>query len=100
MTLEENIQQLRDSMTVTSAQNLRREARLKDHRQWLEDMELAFARMAARDEIHSARMEEFDEKMTQVAAAQLANEEGLRELEATVKSFIEGLHQRGGNGHN
>jgi hypothetical protein len=60
----------------------------------------ATSRMAARDEIHSARMEEFDEKMTQVAAAQLANKEGLRELKATVKSFIEGLHQRGGNGHN
>lgn len=99
MTLEENIQQLRDSLTVTSAQALRHETRIKEHQQWLEDMERAFARMAARDEIHSARMEELDEKITQIAAAQLANEEGSRDLKATVKSFIEGL-QRGGNGHN
>ena len=98
MTLEETIQQLRDSLTVTAAQTLRHETRLKEHQQWAEEMELAFARMAARDEIHSAMMAELDEKMTQVAAAQLLNEEGLADLKNTVKSFIEGL-RRGGNGH-
>ena len=40
MTLEENIQQLRESLTVTSAQTLRHETRLKEHRQWLEDCEM------------------------------------------------------------
>ena len=99
MTLEENIQQMRDSLAVNSAQTLRHEARVKEHQQWLEQMELAFARMAKQNEIHAEKMIEFDEKMTQVAAAQLLNEEGLRDLKATVKSFLEGL-QRGGNGHN
>jgi hypothetical protein len=98
MTLEENIQQLRDSLTVTSAQALRHETRLKEHQQWLEQMELSFARMAKLNEMHAEKMIEFDEKMTQVAAAQLLNEEGLADLKNTVKSFIEGL-RRGGNGH-
>jgi hypothetical protein len=91
MTLEENIQQLRDSLTVTSAQTLRHETRIKEHQQWQEQMERAFARMAAQHEIHSAKMLEFDEKMTQVAAAQLITEERL-------KGLIDAL-RRGGNGH-
>jgi hypothetical protein len=98
MTLEENIQQLRDSLTVTSAQTLRHETRLKEHQKWQEDMELAFARMAAQDEIHSAKMIEFDEKMTQVAAAQLLTEERLATLWIKLDSFIDAL-RRGGNGH-
>ena len=103
MTLEENIQQLRDGLTVTSAQTLLHERRLKEHQQWMEDMERAFAKMAALDEIHSENMAEFDEKMTQLAAAQLLTEEGLGELKEgltelknMVKSFLEGLG-RGGN---
>jgi hypothetical protein len=98
MTLEENIEILRDSLTVTAAQTLRHETRLKEHQQWLEQMELSFARMAKLNEMHAEKMIEFDEKMTQVAAAQLLNEEGLADLKNTVKSFIEGL-RRGGNGH-
>jgi hypothetical protein len=73
MTLEENIQQLRDSLTVTSAQVLRHETRLKEHQQWLEQMELSFAWMAKLNEMHAEKMIESDEKMTQVAAAQLLN---------------------------
>src|SRR5580693_7996927 len=87
MSLEENIQQLRDSLAVTSAMTLRHETRVKEHQQWQEQMELAFARMAARDEIHSARMEELDEKMTQLAAAQLLNEEGLAALWNKLDGF-------------
>ena len=98
MTLEETIQQLRDSLTVSAAQTLRHETRLKEHQQWLEQMELSFARTARLNEMHAEKMLEFDEKMTQVAAAQLVNEEGLADLKNTVKSFIEGL-RRGGNGH-
>src|SRR5580698_10487398 len=98
MTLEENIEILRDSLTVTAAQTLRHETRLKEHQQWLEQMELSFARMAKLNEMHAEKMIEFDEKMTQVAAAPLLNEEGLADLKNTVKSFIEGL-RRGGNGH-
>ena len=93
----------RDGLTVTSAQTLLHERRLKEHQQWMEDMERAFAKMAALDEIHSENMAEFDEKMTQLAAAQLLTEEGLGELKEgltelknMVKSFLEGLG-RGGN---
>lgn len=85
MSLEENIQQLRDSLTVTSAQTLRHETRIKEHQQWQEDMELAFARMA---KAHA----EFDENMTRIAAAQLVTEEKLHGL-------IDAL-RRGTNGHN
>jgi hypothetical protein len=98
MTLEETIQQLRDSLTVNAAQTLRHETRLKEHQQWLEEMELAFARMAARDEIHSAKMAEFDDKMTQVAAAQLLTEERLAVLWNKLDGLIDVL-RRGGNGH-
>jgi hypothetical protein len=51
MTLEENIQQLRDSLTIKSAQTLRHETRIKGHQKWQEQMEPAFAGMAARDAI-------------------------------------------------
>jgi hypothetical protein len=98
MTLEENVQQLRDPLTVTSAITLRHETRLKEHQTWQEDMEVAFARMAARDEIHSAKMIEFDEKMTQIAAAQLLTEERLAALWNKLDGFIDAL-RRGGNGH-
>jgi hypothetical protein len=60
MTLEENIRELRDGLTVTSAQTLLHERRLKDHQQWMEDMDRAFARMAALYRIHSEKMVEFD----------------------------------------
>lgn len=98
MTLEENIRELRDGLTVTSAQNLLHERRLKDHQQWMEDMERAFARMAALDRIHSEKMVEFDEKMTQVAAAHLLNEEILSNLSKKMDAFIDSL-RKGGNGH-
>jgi hypothetical protein len=91
MSLEENIQQLRDALAVASAMTLRHETRVKEHQQWLEEMELAFARMAKQDEIHAERMSEFDHKMTQVAAAQLLTEEKLQGL-------IDAL-RRGSNRH-
>jgi hypothetical protein len=52
MTLEGDIRELRDGLTVTSAQSLLHERRLKDHRQWMEGMERAFARMAALNQIN------------------------------------------------
>jgi hypothetical protein len=98
MTLEENIRELRDGLTVTSAQSLLHERRLKDHQQWMEDMERAFARMAALDRIHSEKMVEFDEKMTQVAAAQVLTEEILSNLGKKMDAFIDSL-RKGSNGH-
>jgi hypothetical protein len=98
MTLEENIQQMRDSLAVNSAMTLRHETRLKEHQQWLEQMELSFARMARLNEMHAEKMLEFDEKMTQVAAAQLLNDERLAALWSKLDGFIDAL-RRGGNGH-
>lgn len=91
MTLEENIQQLRDSLTVTSAQTLRHETRLKEHQQWLEDCEMVLGKIlvAQRDA---------DENITRLAAAQLVTEEGLADLKRAMSSFLDGL-RRGGNGH-
>ena len=98
MTLEENIQQLRDGLIVTSAQTLRHETRVKEHQEWLEQMELSFARMAKMHEEHAKNMLEFDEKMTQVAAAQLLSEEKLARLSEKVDAFLDGL-RKGTNGH-
>jgi uncharacterized protein YhaN len=112
MTLEENIQQLRDSLTVTSAMALRHETRIKDHQQWLEDNELAYAkhriamaeinakldRTAALQSESAELLVEIDGKLTQLASAQLMNEESWRKLEAKVDAFIDSL-RKGGNGH-
>ena len=98
MTLEENIRELRDGLTVTSAQTLLHERRIKDHQQWMEDMERTFARIAALHQIHSEKMVEFDEKMTQVTAAQLLTEEKLQILSNKMDAFIDSM-RKGGNGH-
>jgi len=99
MTLEEIVQQLKDAQTVTGAQTLHHEARLKEHHQWLEDNELAYAK-------HREMMADLDIKITQIAAAQLLSEEATRELkaaqtatEAALKAFIDSL-RKAGNGHN
>lgn len=92
MTLEENIQQLRDSLTVTSAMALRQETRIKEHQQWLEDNELAYAK-------HRIAMAEINAKLDRAATLQAANEEGLKELRETLRAFIDSM-RKGGNGHN
>jgi len=81
--LEENVRQLRESLTVTSALSLRHEERLKEHQQWLEDNELAYAR-------HRVMMTELDEKMTQLASAQLVTEERLKGLIETIERSTNG----------
>jgi chromosome segregation ATPase len=88
----EGIARLNDTQTVTAAQTSRHEDRVKEHQQWLEDNKLAYTR-------HREAMAEFDQKMTQLSAAQLLNEEKWRELQAKLDGFIDGL-RRGGNGHN
>jgi hypothetical protein len=88
MTLEENIKQLRESLTVTSAMTLRHETRIKEHQQWLEDNELA-------NERHRIKMAELDDYITKIAAAQLVNEELTKQNAELLKAFL----QRGGNGH-
>ena len=95
MTLEENIQQLRDSLAVTSAQTLRHETRIKEHQQWLEQMELAFARMAVSHEIHEREMAEMrengrklDERISQIAKA---DAERGRALDARIDNLVSAI---------
>ena len=45
-----------------------------------------------------AKRRELDEKITQLAAAQLVTEEKMQTLQASVQAFIDSL-RRGGNGH-
>ncbi len=94
LTLEENIQQLRDSLTVTSAQVLRHETRIKEHQKWLEDNELAYQRHRIMMAEHDARMVELDDKIDKIAAAQLLNEE----LSKSNAKLLEAFLLRGGNG--
>ena len=76
-----------------------------DHQQWLEQHDRMISdmnntlRRAIRMGVQDARRQrkrnaEFDEKMTQIAAAQLVNEELLKQNEGLLKRFLE----RGGNG--
>jgi len=67
----------------------------------------AYLRHAVRLAIQEARNErskrremdaKWDEKITQLAAAQLVTEEKLQGLSLTVDAFIKSMH-RGGNGH-
>ncbi len=91
MTLEEIVAQLKDAQTVTGAQTLRHEARLKEHQQWLEDNELAYSR-------HREMMADIDLKITQIAAAHVLTEEAQKATEASLQAFINSL-RKGGNGH-
>ena len=61
MSLEENIRQLRDSLTVTSAQTLRHETLLKDHAEWLRTLAEATARHVRAIEAHDREMAELRE---------------------------------------
>lgn len=76
-----------------------------DHQQWLEQHDRMISdmnntlRRAIRMGVKDARRQrtrnaEFDQKMTQIAAAQLVNEELLKQNEGLLKRFLE----RGGNG--
>ena len=94
VSLEENIQKLRDSLDVTSAQVLRHETRIKEHQKWLEDNELAYQKHRIMMAEHDAKMIELDDKITKIAAAQLVNEELSKNNAELLKQFL----QRGGNG--
>jgi hypothetical protein len=60
-------------------------------------------RQAVRLSVREARNErakrrELDEKITQIAAAQLINEEGLKDLKASMQAFLDWM-RGGSNGH-
>jgi hypothetical protein len=87
-TLEEIVQQLKelkDAQTVTGAQTLRHEERLKEHEQWLRDNELAYAR-------HREIVEQHDRMMADFAL-------GMQDLKASIQALTDSL-RKGGNGHN
>jgi hypothetical protein len=67
MSLEENIQKLRDSLTVTSAQALRHETLLKDHAEWLQAHDQIMITHAAAVALHDREMAEMRERIDQIA---------------------------------
>jgi hypothetical protein len=80
------------------------------HDRWLAQHERVMARIDARLN-HAIRLsvqdaraqrkrnQEFDEKMTQLSAAQLVTEEKMQVTEEKLQRFIDSM-QRGTNGHN
>jgi hypothetical protein len=94
-TLEEIVQQLKelkDAQTVTGAQTLRHEERLKEHEQWLRDNELAYAK-------HREMVEQHDRMMADFGVGMQDLKDSLRQLSAKVDAFVDSL-RKGGNGHN
>ena len=95
MTLEENIRELRESLIVTSAQALRHETRLKEHQQWLEDNEMAYARHRAMLVEHVAMMTEIDANMERVEresnARMLRHERNMGRVELALAEATEKL---------
>ena len=90
MALIDDMRDLQEALAVTNRIQNRHALMIEDHQKWLEAMQ-------EWQREHAAAMRELDAKMDQIAAAQLANEQGLRELKATVQAFIDSL-RRGGNG--
>ena len=98
------------------AQAEQEKARAEQEKQHKRDMDelRGYLRHAVRLNIREARnerakrremMAEFDDKITKIAAAHLENEEGLKELQASMqalqasmRAFLDSL-RRGGNGH-
>jgi hypothetical protein len=102
MNLEENIQQMRDSLAVNSAMTLRHETRVKEHQEWLEQMELAFARMAASHEAHKREMAESGRK-TEDLIRQIAKADADRgrALDERINNLVSAIGEliRTRNGH-
>lgn len=71
MTLEENVAQLHEALTLSTAMTLRHETRIKEHEQWIQANEQAYAR-------HGEIMAEADEK---------------------INRLIDAMRRGGGNGH-
>ena len=92
MTPEERFERIERTLNEVATIQNRTDARL-DRAVRLSVRE-ARAKRARRTKANS----EFDEKITQLAAAQLVTEDELRSLKASVQAFIDSL-RRGGNGH-
>jgi hypothetical protein len=104
MTLKETVKKLEDAQTVTGAQALKHERQLEEHENWLRENELAYARHREAVERHDRMVQDHDRmmadasiRMDRVEATVEKLAEGLRDLGATVKAFIDS--QRNGNGH-
>jgi hypothetical protein len=93
MTPEERFERIERTLDQIATNQNRTDARL-DRAVRLSVRE-ARAERARRTKANS----EFDEKITQLAAAQLVTEDEMRSLKASVQAFIDSL-RRGGNGHN
>ena len=63
MLFRSTIKELRDALTVTSVATARHETRLKDHQEWLEANERAYARHREVLAQHEAMMISIDQKL-------------------------------------
>jgi hypothetical protein len=91
--LEKAMKELEEATVITAAQSSRHEDRIKQHQAWMEQMEVAFARMAKQQETFEATMDDY---LTKIAASHLLTEESLRQLDAKIKAWLDA---RGSNGH-
>jgi hypothetical protein len=82
--------ELEEALVVTNRIQNRHAHMIEDHQRWLEEHTRWMDR-------HQAWAEKTDKLVNQLVAAQLASEERLQRLEATVEKFIDSL-RRGGNG--
>ena len=89
MTLEENIRELRESLIVTSAQTLRHETRLKEHQQWLEDNEMAYARHRIAMAELDARTIQHERNMERIELALERVDLGLAEATEKLNALID-----------
>jgi len=101
MSLEENIQKLRDSLTVTSAQALRHETLLKDHAEWLQAHDQIMITHAAAVALHDRELAEMrengralDERIDQIAEN---DAERGRALDERIDKLAERIDQIAGN---
>ncbi len=67
MDLEENIRKLREALAVNSAMTLKHEARLREHQEWLEANEHAWAKWREIAAQHAAMMIQLDQKLDRIA---------------------------------
>jgi hypothetical protein len=97
MALEENIQKLRDSLGVTSAQTLRHEAMLKDHAAWLHSHDLATIAHEEWLKAHEEAVAQHDREMAEI---RMADAERGRVLDERIANLVSAIGKiiREGNG--
>jgi hypothetical protein len=85
MTLDENINKLRESLTVTSAQALRHEAMLKDHAEWLQAHDKAVISHGEWLKAQEAAAARHDKEMAEARERGKATDERIDRMQAEMR---------------